>query len=312
MIKAGVHCIARSIGHLRERLHHKYPRGNRSVEEMANQLHALMDDLHQVQEIADTLSTQCQLTIGSSLPNLRDIIEYCHEVLKNGQAINQLAKNRIQVETSLMAILESKRSIQEAVAVKYLTQLAFVFTPLTFVTSVFGMKIKEMTDTGPRIWIHILTSVGVASATLITVLLRVYKVPGKGSEAIMKSYTCGRRLLWLYIGLRLALARWMMKEGVLLGLMTNGRFGDQEPGRSIVSQLDQHEGHHSWRVLQELNKSPISHLLEVVTPGIYDRDGHEIVTRSTPWKKWWARWVRCQPVRPDERLDMMTVSIWSY
>jgi hypothetical protein len=46
------------------------------------------------------------------------------------------------LEASLLSIDESQRGLEEAHAVMRLTQLAFVFLPLTFVTGVFGMNIK--------------------------------------------------------------------------------------------------------------------------------------------------------------------------
>ncbi|KAJ5088596.1 Mg2+ transporter protein CorA-like/Zinc transport protein ZntB [Penicillium angulare] len=51
--------------------------------------------------------------------------------------------------TSNMALLESRKSIDEAHAVARLTELAFIFIPLSFATSVFGMQIVPFANPVP-------------------------------------------------------------------------------------------------------------------------------------------------------------------
>lgn len=53
--------------------------------------------------------------------------------------------------TSNMGLLDSRRSIDEAHAVTRLTELAFIFIPLSFSTSVFGMQIEPFKDSAP-VW----------------------------------------------------------------------------------------------------------------------------------------------------------------
>ncbi|KAF2112533.1 hypothetical protein BDV96DRAFT_579863 [Lophiotrema nucula] len=48
-----------------------------------------------------------------------------------------------------MSLLESKRSIKEAESVTRLTELAFIFIPLTFVSSLFSMQIQELSNGVP-------------------------------------------------------------------------------------------------------------------------------------------------------------------
>lgn len=51
--------------------------------------------------------------------------------------------------TSNMGLLESRRSIDEAHAVTRLTELAFIFIPLSFSTSIFGMQIEPFANPVP-------------------------------------------------------------------------------------------------------------------------------------------------------------------
>ena len=53
------------------------------------------------------------------------------------------------LRASFLSITESKRGIEEAHAVMRLTQLAFVFLPLTFVTGIFGMNIEPFGGDAP-------------------------------------------------------------------------------------------------------------------------------------------------------------------
>ncbi|KAJ5152925.1 Mg2+ transporter protein CorA-like/Zinc transport protein ZntB [Penicillium canariense] len=60
--------------------------------------------------------------------------------------------------TSNMALLDSRRSIDEAHAVTRLTELAFIFIPLSFAASVFGMQIKPFANPVP-IWYFFVVAV---------------------------------------------------------------------------------------------------------------------------------------------------------
>lgn len=60
---------------------------------------------------------------------------------------------------SEVSIIDSQRSIQEAESVSKLTELAFVFIPLTFAASIFGMEVKELSDPAP-LYAFVLTSLG--------------------------------------------------------------------------------------------------------------------------------------------------------
>lgn len=56
-----------------------------------------------------------------------------------------------------MSIIDSRRGIREAEGVSKLTELAFVFIPITFAASVFSMQIKEL-ETAPPLYAFIITA----------------------------------------------------------------------------------------------------------------------------------------------------------
>lgn len=93
-------------------------------------------------------------------------LDYCKEVFDDGTRMLEDIKGHLQSEIGLWSIDESRRSIEEAVSVKRLTQLAFIFLPLNFVTSLYGMNIQEMTGNGIRLWIFFITAICVTLSSI--------------------------------------------------------------------------------------------------------------------------------------------------
>lgn len=91
--------------------------------------------------------------------------EMMHDIRNLSKAITETCARLRQVSsllTSNMGLLDSRRSIDEAHAVSRLTELAFVFVPLSFATSIFGMQIVPFADPVPvRIFIGV--ALGVTS-----------------------------------------------------------------------------------------------------------------------------------------------------
>lgn len=74
--------------------------------------------------------------------------------------------------TSNMGLLESRRSIDEAHAVTRLTELAFLFIPLSFSASIFGMQVEPFKDSAP-LWKFFLVAIVVTmSAYLMRITMR--------------------------------------------------------------------------------------------------------------------------------------------
>lgn len=71
--------------------------------------------------------------------------------------------------TSNLGLLESRRSINEAQAVSRLTELAFIFVPLSFASSIFGMQVQPLADPVPLRSFFIIA----AGATLFAYFMRM-------------------------------------------------------------------------------------------------------------------------------------------
>lgn len=89
---------------------------------------------------------------------LKSLLGFYEDAVKDTQGLLQIIVRRMQQQLTELSIQESQRSIQEAIAVKRLTLLAFVFIHLSFATSIFGMNLNELTGVGPKVWVFVVTS----------------------------------------------------------------------------------------------------------------------------------------------------------
>ncbi len=64
-----------------------------------------------------------------------------------------------------MALLESKRGIEEAESVSRLTELAFVFIPITFAASLFSMQLREVVDNPPPAYAFVVAAVAIVAVS---------------------------------------------------------------------------------------------------------------------------------------------------
>ena len=64
-------------------------------------------------------------------------------------------RERIQVHVAALSLEESRKGIQQASSVARLTQLAFIFIPLTFTTGVSGMNVESLKNGAPlwKFWV---------------------------------------------------------------------------------------------------------------------------------------------------------------
>jgi hypothetical protein len=76
----------------------------------------------------------------------------------------------------LLAIAESRKASVQATRVENLTILAFVFIPISTVSSIFGMNTYELVQNGPPMWkfavAAVTVTVGAATAAWLFYLLR--------------------------------------------------------------------------------------------------------------------------------------------
>ncbi|KAK7976662.1 hypothetical protein PG989_015125 [Apiospora arundinis] len=75
------------------------------------------------------------------------------EIRTEGDRIEKFLMDTFQLLVSSVNVLDSEKTFQQARSGQKLTQLAFVYIPLSFVTGIFGMNIQEINGSPIRAWV---------------------------------------------------------------------------------------------------------------------------------------------------------------
>ena len=62
-----------------------------------------------------------------------------------------------QLLMSSISVRDNQLSIEQSQRAARLTQLAFIYAPLSFVAGIFGMNVREINATGLSIWVFFVT-----------------------------------------------------------------------------------------------------------------------------------------------------------
>jgi hypothetical protein len=80
----------------------------------------------------------------------------------------QLLMSSISVQDAKMSVAQGQLSNQQSLRATQLTILASIYVPLSFVTGIFGMNLKELNGSSLPIWVFF---VGVVIATIVTAII---------------------------------------------------------------------------------------------------------------------------------------------
>jgi len=110
------------------------------------------------------------------------------ELQQRIEQVQQDLRDYLNRHVSMMSLKESRlgveassRAIAQAGSVNRLTKLAFVFIPLSFVTSIFGMNFKELGTGRLSIWIFGATASVVLLVTLIVFVVSRISTRNRGA-----------------------------------------------------------------------------------------------------------------------------------
>lgn len=130
-------------------------------------------DLRAVQDLH--VSAQSFFGLNNANGNGRSSIIADLEYLRDRyEFVDQYRRSQIGYKASILSLEESRLGIQQNQTVKRLTQLAFIFIPLSFLTSVFGMNIDILTGDRAKRW------------TVIVGAVLVYLVVGISYTGVLK------------------------------------------------------------------------------------------------------------------------------
>ncbi|KAF2811968.1 uncharacterized protein BDZ99DRAFT_569903 [Mytilinidion resinicola] len=109
-------------------------------------------------------------------------------LLAQAEELHIRCNDAITLLLSSVSISESKKAIEQAKRVGKLTFLAFIFVPLSFTTSFFGMNVKEFSKATSLWWWAVFT----VTVFILTITLFFLNI-ARPFQAIYKY--CKRRLL---------------------------------------------------------------------------------------------------------------------
>jgi hypothetical protein len=118
---------------------------------------ALLDRLRTY--VTDNLSIVQDQTRLHNLSAFKDLKKDLDYLLARIEILSNRCNRITDTLLSTMSILESQKSIEQSQQVNKLTRLAFVYIPLSFISSVFGMNVKEI-QTNPPMWVFLGTALG--------------------------------------------------------------------------------------------------------------------------------------------------------
>ncbi|KAJ6783815.1 hypothetical protein PWT90_06121 [Aphanocladium album] len=120
------------------------------------------------------LQVSAKLTSNDS-PTADDstVADELEQLTKEVQSLHVRAESTINMLASSMALSQSALVIEQTSGINKLTELAFFFVPLSFITSVFSMQVSELISAPPHIWTWGLAlSLVFITTYLIRILLR--------------------------------------------------------------------------------------------------------------------------------------------
>ena len=112
------------------------------------------------------------------------------------------------------------------------TILAFIYVPLNLATSIFGMNIQQLNESGKSLWVFLLTALVTLAVTgclwLLIELLNGYQNWKRGRPKLSQnkttsSYSMGERVAMIVWLLRHHHISWMKKTGAWWRIMANDR-----------------------------------------------------------------------------------------
>ncbi len=110
----------------------------------------------------------------------KKILKDFQYLLSRAQDLSRRCETGMQIVMQNLQVRESKEQIKEAKSVTNLTRLAFVFIPLSYTASVFGVNVKQFGQGDVPIWVFFVTSFPVFAISVMLLffhprLLRLFQ-----------------------------------------------------------------------------------------------------------------------------------------
>ncbi|KAH7070282.1 hypothetical protein FB567DRAFT_217499 [Paraphoma chrysanthemicola] len=147
--------------------------------ELSTQLRYINHTINELQAVPDEENCLAGL--------LKDFEYFAQEVGALRQQCNQFLEQQV----TKLALQDSREQMQEAHDMKRITYLAFIFAPLSLVSSFFGMNVKELDSGSAPVWQFAVTALAILATSLLIAWLA-----GSGAwEWLRKMFDIRRAIL---------------------------------------------------------------------------------------------------------------------
>ena len=163
-------------------------KGRRAVLTIAKRLQTALTVLHEMEaNIQSTLNSISRFPALGSPERAALLTDDFRDVLARAKKAQEDLREYLKRQIGLISLLESRlgdsaaeRSVLQAKSVNRLTKLAFVFIPLSFLTSFSGMNFKEFGEGTLSLWVFAVAAAVLALALLLSPRLhRLQTNPGR-------------------------------------------------------------------------------------------------------------------------------------
>jgi CorA-like Mg2+ transporter protein len=80
-------------------------------------------------------------------------------ILVDEEKLSKFLMDSFQLLLSTLSTRDSQTSLEQATRGQRLTQLAFIYVPLSFITGIYGMNLKEINGSPLSVWVMVVSAV---------------------------------------------------------------------------------------------------------------------------------------------------------
>ncbi|SMR56510.1 unnamed protein product [Zymoseptoria tritici ST99CH_3D1] len=149
-----------------------------AFEDVRNPTITINNRLHECRHALNTLRSEVAHAKAHLKPRPKytckvdyDPSDVLRNVYYDSQHLERFLMDTFQLLMSSISVLDSQTSIQDAKRSTRLLQLATLYVPLSFVTGVFGMNVREINKSPRSIWVFFVTLAGVGLFTAVLLWL---------------------------------------------------------------------------------------------------------------------------------------------
>jgi hypothetical protein len=100
--------------------------------------------------------------LGGEWMNLQDTFA---RIIEDADKLSAFLMDSFQLLMSTISTLDSQISLEQARRATLLTQLAFIYVPLSFVTGIYGMNVKEINGSPLSLWVAVVSLLVIVACT---------------------------------------------------------------------------------------------------------------------------------------------------